>query len=264
MGKIDARSKAFFSNSRNFADLINGAIFNGKAVINPKDLVEMNVERINITDDSITSADIIKKWSVNGLNLAIIPIESQNYIDYGMVIRNMVNEALEYKKQVSDIISFHNKEKDINNSDEFLSGITKSDMLTPIITVVVYLGKKKWDGPRELYDMVDIDKRLAPYIYNYRINLVDYHDFNDFEMFYGEVKKLFTILSYRTDKNKTIEYFKKNKYMKYNTARLIGGLTGINTERFIIKTLKGDVIDMFEAMEEYYNDGVSEGIEKRN
>lgn len=266
MGKIDAKSKAFFSNSRNFADLINGAVFNGRPVVNPKDLEEMNVERIHEQENVVTSVDISKRWTINGVHLGIIPIESQAYIDYGMIIRNMVNESLGYRQQVKDIISYHQNEKDIekdiSDDNEFLSGITRSDMLTPIITVVVYLGAKKWDAPRQLYDMLDIEEGLKSYVYNYSLNLVDYHDYEDFDSFKGEVKKLFTILSNRKDKKRIIDFFKTNRYMNKVTAGLIGSIINLNVSKFRRVTLKGEVMDTFEAIEEYYQDGVLEGEEK--
>jgi len=39
MGKFDVRCKSFFSKPQNFADIINGVIFDGRMVINASDLV---------------------------------------------------------------------------------------------------------------------------------------------------------------------------------------------------------------------------------
>ena len=39
---------------------------------------------------------------------------------------------------------------------EFLSGVRKSDVLQPIITIVLYFGKQKWDGPCSLKDLLDM------------------------------------------------------------------------------------------------------------
>ena len=62
----------------------------------------------------------------------------------------------------------------------------KEDKLIPIITAVIYLGDRPWDGPMSLYDMLDIpEKSLKKYIPNYWINLISSADMSevDFEKF---------------------------------------------------------------------------------
>ena len=59
----------------------------------------------------------------------------------------MVYDALQYDKQVKRAAQRHRQDKDKPTRDEFLSGFTKEDRLTPVITLVVYFGDQKWDAP---------------------------------------------------------------------------------------------------------------------
>jgi len=258
MGKFDVRCKSFFSKSQNFADVINGAIFDGRMVINASDLVEAETERLSEENDKSYFVDVAKKWTLNGCNLMVLVLENQNYVDYSMVIRNLYAEILAYRKQIEDIKSYHKCEKDVAD-DEFLSGISKKDMLTPIITVVVYLGEKPWDGPKSLYDMVDLDKSLEEYIINYRLNLVDYHDFDDYGQFNGECKILFDALAARNSEEKTKDFVNNNEEIHHNTARLVGEILKIKFDKsHIKKTEEGDVVLMCKAWDDHYNSGKKE------
>ena len=109
MSIIDVNGKAFFLDSRNFADLINGVVFDGKAGVDPKDLENMETEVLNGDEGKSYYVDVSKRWMVNGFQLSIITIENQTYVDYGMVVRNMVTESLGYSKQIKTIKSFHKK-----------------------------------------------------------------------------------------------------------------------------------------------------------
>ena len=59
----------------------------------------------------------------------------------------------------------------------FLSGLKKTDLLYPVITVIFYYGEDEWDGQKDLHGLLGIDreeyKLLKRYVPNYRINLID-------------------------------------------------------------------------------------------
>lgn len=64
----------------------------------------------------------------------------------------MIYDAMNYGEQVNEAKKQHQKNKDYKSSDEFLSGFTLEDRLTPVITITLYLGTKNWDGPRSLVE----------------------------------------------------------------------------------------------------------------
>ncbi len=58
-------------------------------------------------------------------------------VHYAMVVRNMVQDSLNYAAQVEALSKMHKKEKDLRG-DEFLSGFSKEDYLIPVVTIVLY------------------------------------------------------------------------------------------------------------------------------
>jgi len=59
---------------------------------------------------------------------------------------------------------------DFDTSDEFLSGLQKSDRLHPVISLCIYYGKEDWDGPFNLVDMLIMPEYLKPLVSDYRVN----------------------------------------------------------------------------------------------
>ncbi len=130
----------------------------------------------------------------------LLGLELQSTVHYGMTARNMLYDALSYATQISDIKrqrrqqkaeNTGNNDSSGNNDDaeltcekgvvtirvtdsaEFLSGMNKDDKLKPVITLVLNLSGKPWNGPRNLYNILDIkNKKLLKYVNNYRLNIV--------------------------------------------------------------------------------------------
>ena len=90
----------------------------------------------------------------------LLGIENQTDVNYAMPVRNMLYDALQYTKQVSEIADVHRRKKENSNHKsvshaEFISGFYKNDRLIPVITLVIYFNANEWDGPRSLLDMME-------------------------------------------------------------------------------------------------------------
>ena len=92
----------------------------------------------------------------------LLGIENQTDIHYAMPVRNMIYDALQYGKQVSDVSTRHRKASEKPQTrGEYLSGFYKRDKIVPVITLVVHFGADAWDGARSLHEMMDIrDEKL--------------------------------------------------------------------------------------------------------
>ena len=55
--------------------------------------------------------------------------------NYAMPVNTMIYDAMNYGDQVNEAKKHHQKNKDYKSSDEFLSGFTLEDRLTPVITI---------------------------------------------------------------------------------------------------------------------------------
>lgn len=82
----------------------------------------------------------------------------------------MIADSLIYLKEYNEITAKNRNEKNFDTSDEFLSGLQKSDRLHPVISLCIYYGKEDWDGPFNLVDMLIMPEYLKPLVSDYRVN----------------------------------------------------------------------------------------------
>lgn len=269
MGRKDYAERDYFNDEHRFADLFNGALFQGEEFIKADELEEADPDIVFCMEKKkkgILIQDKIRKWK--GIYLSILTLENQSMVDYGMVFRAMKAEVLGYDKQLRKRIADNKKQKILQPGDEYICGLRQSDRFVPIITLVLYLGThKEWDGAKYLYDMLRIDKRLKPFITNYRLNLYDYHDYSDFSVFKTENRELFEILSCAGDKESMDKLLsgEKSRYsqLEAQAAETICDIAGIDME--LLTTVKEDgteVVNMCKAWDDRKGEGRSEGIEE--
>ena len=94
------------------------------------------------------------KKSVSGIDLAILGLENQQHIHYGMPLRIMLGDAFTYLKEYQGITKKNKAERRWEGAGEFLSGFRKEERLHPIITICIYYGEEEWDGSFSLADML--------------------------------------------------------------------------------------------------------------
>lgn len=283
MGKKDENQSLFYESKERFADLFNGCIFQGNNVINPQELAESDsVMVLNLPKAKDRASKIIadKIYSWKGISTSVMILESQSYVDYGMVLRVMKDEIAAYDKQrrkgleewkkencdTSNTISNKNSSTPKKSSSEFISSMHPKQKLIPVLTLVLYIGTDTpWDGRAQLYDLMDIEDALKPYINNYKINIYDFHQHNDFSIFKTENRLLFELLSVANDKNKMIQMMENNENFHHadpEVIKMIIGSTGMNIDlKKIQKNEKGEY-DMCKAIEEWKKDLIIEGYNR--
>lgn len=166
--KPDTVLKNYWSNNEQFADLFNAVLFQGKQIIKPDELEEMDTEESIILEHkeysesiqaSRDSIKIQKKSSKHGVQMVLFGLENQECIHYAMPMRVMGLDYAAYKKQYDN-----NAKKYKNNAemdgDEYLSRMKKADKFVPVITVVVYYGEKHVDLFNLLGILLDKSKPL--------------------------------------------------------------------------------------------------------
>ena len=130
----------------------------------------------------------------------------------------------------------------------------KEARFCPVILLVIYFGiDKKWDGARCLYDMLDMNKDVEPYISNYKMNLFDFHDYDDFSVFKTENRLLFETLASCQNKKEMYAFMKahEDEYEKWDilTTKLMCDLLGLKYDK-ILKKMTEEGINVCRAMEE--------------
>ena len=217
MGRIDDAALAFFSVPERFADVMNFRFFDGKNVIKPEELHAadsvMAGRQRRRSGDTQGRVIVDKTMLWRDRYLRILIQEYQAFIDYGMLFRSMFSEALAYHRQYKDRQREHKRMRDLKTGDEFLSGIKRDDRFAPVITLVINLSGRRWNGEKSLYGMLNegADDIIKPWISEYRLNVLDYHDYESLDAFSTDVKKVFEILSCMEDRSEIISLLEQDK-----------------------------------------------------
>ena len=188
MAEKDITQKVLEQYNDVFMDIVNVLLFNGEMVVRADDLIDLPTSsskkigrKINYQD-----RDVAKYWHGNKINIAMLGLENQTDPDKLMPLRVISYDGAEYGWQSNR----KNKDKP----------------KYPVITLVLYMGHKgRWNYPKNIMGIVDVDERLKPYVNDYKINL--------FEIAYlpEEKRKLF-----KSDFRVVVDYLyqvrKNNKY----------------------------------------------------
>ena len=117
--------KTFWRNNERFADLFNAVAFNGRQVINPDELTEMDTDVSGIiqfndyNESLVRTRDIIKKFH-NGIEFTILGLELQTNPHYAMPVRALLYDGLGYLKECNEFRNIHKAEHDLDSDTGFL------------------------------------------------------------------------------------------------------------------------------------------------
>ncbi|MCR5625812.1 MAG: Rpn family recombination-promoting nuclease/putative transposase [Lachnospiraceae bacterium] len=269
----DVTTKAYLEEPTRFADAFNYYLFNGEQVIDaaslrvkdPEELIFAGKGRAYQKFRDILKSCVIKQDDEN--TYVLLGIENQSDIHYAMPVRNQLYDALNYSEQVSKQGEENRKNKASLSSEEFLSDFRKTDKLTPVITLVIYWGDKKWDAPRSLSEMFSpIDPRIQPFINDYKINLIIPYEIDDFEKFSTELGDVLEIIKRQKEEN-LVDSLIREKGLEWTMSRTgVDVINEFTKSNISTKSQKGEKINMcraFEVLEERgMEKGLKQGIEK--
>lgn len=271
MGAADTVTKAYMRENTIFADAFNYLIYGGRRVIDPNSLKELDTTEIALpfgddkTDEAVQKyRDILKSAVIKedkDAAYVLLGIENQTDIHYAMPVRNLIYDALQYGKQVSDVSAKHRKESgNGHNRGEYLSGFYKEDRLTPVITLVVHFGADAWDGPLSLHEMMSVDKpEIMQMVPDYRIQLIDPARMKpeDLMKFETSLREVMGYIKYSKDKEGMKTYMAGNSrtMLERTAAQVIKAIT--NTPIEIPEGL--EEVNVCKAIEEMMKDSKAEG-----
>ena len=260
MGAIDIEGRQYLSNPVFFADAFNYLLYGGNQVIRAEALQELDTTELTVPYGNKARApvqkyrDLLKLWNAMMDENAIyvmLGAELQDKVHYGMPVKDGLYDMLGYAKQIAEIRRSYRKERKEKaaeegeitvdqgvlkirlTSEEFLSGLRKNDKLIPIITAVVYLGETPWDGPRSLYDMLNIpDEAMKKFIPNYWINLISPADMDedDFKKFHTELGFAMKLLKHRSEDAAELIVQEGHRIVSAETAYFLNAAMKLNLE----------------------------------
>lgn len=134
----------------------------------------------------------------------VIGIEAQDRINHIMPLKCMEYDAIEYKRQLTDLNRTRKKKL---SGDEFLSGMAKDEKLNPVTTIVFYHGEDPYDGCTSLHGMLELNgenKAYEHFIADYHINLVKVEELDE-TLFRTGLRELIGFLKHRNSKEGMME-----------------------------------------------------------
>ena len=237
MGMADAVTKQYMKENTVFADAFNFLLYNGENVIQPQTLRELDTAEVvipfTVDDKGKKQAqavqkyrDILKMTTVMTDDKAayvLFGVEAQTDIHYAMPVRNVIYDALQYGRQVTEISKRNRKN----------SGQT----------------------------MAVTDKGLLQHIPDYRIKLIDPAgiDSDEMDKFHTSLREVLSYIKYSKDADKLAEYMNHNQRMEHlevGAAQVIKEVT--NTKFQIPKGM--EEVNMCEAIEVLMKQRETEGI----
>lgn len=275
--KPDTVLKNYWRSNERFADFFNAVLFEGKPIIRPEELEDVDTDEASILEhgkyaESIQAArdniKIRKKSKTYGVEFVMMGMEHQEHIHYAMPMRLMGDDYGTYKKQY-DNNALKYKTAEGMEHDEYLSGMKKTDKFMAVITVVVYYGEKTWDGAKTLHEMLDIPPEMERYVNDYKMLLVEAGR-NNLTLRHADNVDLFNLLEIILDKSisgneakkRAIQYSEEHGTDKTVIMTVAGATNSkIDYDRFG----KGDgaMCTLFEEIaRENETKGIEKGIEK--
>lgn len=238
MGMADAVTKQYMKENTVFADAFNFLLYNEENVIQSQTLRELDTAEVvipfTVDDKGKKQAqavqkyrDILKMTTVMTDDKAayvLFGVEAQPDIHYAMPVRNVIYDALQYGRQVTEISKRNRKN----------SGQT----------------------------MAVTDKGLLQHIPDYRIKLIDPAgiDSDEMDKFHTSLREVLSYIKYSKDADKLAEYMNHNQRMEHlevGAAQVIKEVT--NTKFQIPKGM--EEVNMCEAIEVLMNRRETEGIQ---
>ena len=230
-----------------FADILNVLLFNGRDVVEESTLTDALPMSMLKIDGRVRSQerDIAKYWRKSKINVALFGLENQTTPNKLMPLRVLGYDGAEYVKQ--------SRKENIDKAKY------------PVITLVLYLGyEKEWKYPKTLFEVLDIDEDIKPYVNDFKINLFEiaYLDKEKINLFKSDFRILADYLyqmrinrDYIADET-TIEHVEE-------LLTLMSAMTGDNRFEETINDLKGkEKINMCEVLDRVEARGIEKGSEQ--
>lgn len=249
MGEKDTVSKTLEAYNDVFADIVNVLLFGGKRIVNENDLTPADVfSQYKASGDiSMQERDVSKFWNHTGMNIAFVGIENQSSPDRTMPMRVIGYDGAAYRNQLKNNAEGH---------------------YYPVVTIVLYFGKDDWNYGKSLYDCIEIDPGLRPYVNDYRINLFSMKDIAEesidlFESDFRIIAEFFMKMN-SADKNVTLS----DRLLDHpqETLDLISVFSGDSrfTDEYnkLVSEKREGGISMCDLIDRIEERGLEKGIEK--
>lgn len=176
-------------------------------------------------------------------------------------------DAAEYDRQLRRIRRVNRRVGGLTGA-EFLGGFTRKDRVCPVITLVLYYGKKPWDGAMDLHGLMDCAGYPEPMlrlVNNYRLHVLEVRRFVNIRRFRTDLYQVFGFIQRSGDKEAERRFTEENRvYFEGMDEEAFDVITAITGSRELERVKEqyreeGGRINMCEAIRGMIEDGRIEG-----
>ena len=273
MREENATSIEYFKDPRRIVDFLNGIVFQGRPVITTDNLVEKNpvihnVYRKNnkvVAIENTPDLSIMMAWK----NLKFLfMIQIQTLEHFAMPVRLLHEKGTDYYNQWKKLQKEHKNYDDLKDGPERLSGMKKVDRFYPVLQIVIYFGKKRWQAAFQMDDLTrtkDLPEELRKLFAEKPMLLLEVYHFKNIEWFQTDLRQGCGFLQKTNDKTALQEYVKKNEAvfsrLEEDTFDLLTVMSGIRAMKLIKREVEnvGGGFDMCKAFDDMMMDSKREG-----
>ena len=248
--QADPVMKNYWRNSRRFADLINGAMFDGMQIIHAEDITAQDTDESGTVENRsekavslIRNRDILK-MNTQDAGFVLIALENQQKVHGFMPLR----------VATYDIMDYNNQEKQWKDSH----GKGEALQLIPVYTLVIYYGETEWKKAASLSDLMQIPDFMKPYVNDWHCKVIQVRSYNSDFFSDPEVRSFFTACQklYSMKNNlKSLEGITLTK----ETAIAVGVVTGTKELIYAAEKETEGGIDMCRALDNLIKEEREEG-----
>ena len=276
MGRADTATTNFMRQNDVFADAFNFFLYQGCPVIDPGQLRELDPAELAMPYGADKKSEPVQKYRdiLKGLAAMedgkraylLLGIEGQTRVHYAAPVKGMLYDSLQYARQVEQTGRKHREKKEYgrSGSGEFLAGFYKKDKLIPVITLFISFSPEKWDGPRSLWEMMEMeDTKLRTRLPDYRINLVSPAELGkeEFEKFHSSLGDVLEFIKYSSDKEKLMEWLSEEKRELTLGRKEVEVLNACVNAKLAIKSEEEEV-EVCKAIEDYKREAVEKNTKE--
>ena len=285
MGVKDQGLQEYLKDNERFADFVNGTLFAGKQIVDPRYLKEVQRKKSVSYELPIAVNDIQKKNSSEkdgeeetaiekgdsednctrimylererdffrlhdkpGCRF-LLACEAESGANYEMPVRCFTYDSIEYTDQLKEWKRKSQQKLWRRGRNQKKRRRIRRPLL-PVFHQVLYLGKKKWRSKLKLQEMMDIPETVMSFsdkLPDYDICMIDIHEQNP-ELFHTEWRDIFQLMRHSREKEELRKYIEENAEEIRKLSQETRWFLAILLEQYVVVDEKVvEVKDMCEA-----------------
>ena len=142
-----------------------------------------------------------------------------------------------------------------------MTGFYKNDRLLPVVTLTIFWGAEKWDGPLTLKEMYSVeDEAILQYTAGYKVNLIAPEQMSEEEIgrFHSSLKEVLLYIKYSKDKQELRRIMQEDPDF-HSLDRQAAEVINVTTNSRLKYPEGKERVDMCLAIEEMIADSEARG-----